>query len=208
MAESIETFVDKLKKEGVEAGQEAAEKIRSEAKDQARQIVEDARQEADEIVRRANEESKKIIEQGRTELGLALRDAIEELKSEVLRTLEGLLAPQVTETMQDEAFMESLIREVVMQYAGQDSAGELEIEINLPEAMADKLADKLMGELQKGLQGAGRINIRSTLTKAGFEYTIDEGTSEVVVDSVTEIMGKLVSPRLREVLDELSERGK
>ena len=39
MGETIEAFIEKLQTDGVEAGQEAADKIRNEAEQQANQIV-------------------------------------------------------------------------------------------------------------------------------------------------------------------------
>ena len=57
MAESIESFVAKLQAEGVQAGKDAAEKIREEARQQAREIVQHARSEADKIIAEARSQA-------------------------------------------------------------------------------------------------------------------------------------------------------
>ena len=68
MAQTIESFINRLQQDGVEAGQEAAEKIKSEAEEQARQTLKDAEAEAERILEKARAEAETIRSQVQTEL--------------------------------------------------------------------------------------------------------------------------------------------
>ena len=50
VTDTIESFVAKLQKEGVEAGQAEAQKISDQAEEKARQIIAEAEQKAEKIV--------------------------------------------------------------------------------------------------------------------------------------------------------------
>lgn len=203
MAETIESFVNKLQKEGVEAGQEAAEKIRSEAEDKARAIIEDAKKQAEKIVADAEKEAETRLEKGRSELQLAVRDAEAQLKSIVTDTLDKLLVQPVQEKLEDADFLGSLIHDVIVQYARQDSENQLSISISLKQEQRDKLAGMLQTELQNSLKDAeSRVNIQGTLRQAGFEYSIGESTNEVTVESVVDVLSRMISPDLRNMMEQ------
>ena len=53
MTQTIESFVEKLHAEGVHAGQEAAEKLRSEARAEAERVVAEAKAEAEKLLAEA-----------------------------------------------------------------------------------------------------------------------------------------------------------
>jgi hypothetical protein len=48
----------------------------------------------------------------------------------------------------------------------------------------------------------GKINLHSQLKDAGFEYSISAGTVDMTASSVAEVLSELVSPRLKEVIDQ------
>ena len=83
MPESIESFVKKLQDEGVNAGKEAAEKIRNEAKLEADNMIADAKAEADQILAKARDNAGKQLHRMQTELELAARDVILKLRETI-----------------------------------------------------------------------------------------------------------------------------
>ena len=74
MTETIESFVEKLKSEGVEEGKRQAEQLREDAEQQARQIISDAEKQAQKAIGDAKAEAESILFRNRTELELAARD--------------------------------------------------------------------------------------------------------------------------------------
>ena len=203
MAETIESFVTKLQEEGVQEGQAAAEKIRDEAQEQARQIVEEANAEAKKVVTDAEEQAKTILEKGQTELRLAARDAALKLRAILSQALQVVLGGPVEAPLVDAKFLTPLLHDIVMQYAQADSGSKRNITINVLPEMQKQLADWAIGELHKAVKKSNtQLDLKGTLNQAGFEYKIDGATVEITVDSVVGILSELVGPRLTELLDQ------
>ena len=76
MAESLEAFVKKLQTEGVDAGKQAAEKIKKRAEHEAEKILVNAEKEAEKIIAEAKNSAEKELSRAQTELELAVRDTI------------------------------------------------------------------------------------------------------------------------------------
>ena len=95
MSQTSESFVDKLRVDGVEAGRKAGEQTLRDAEQQSRQLLRDAEAQAKEIIDAAERESDKILARTKTELTLTaratmarLREALSQAATAVLR--EGL----------------------------------------------------------------------------------------------------------------------
>lgn len=201
MAETIESFVAKLQKEGVEAGRKEAERIKAEAEAEARKTLQDAKNQAESIVKEAEAKAQDILQKGQEELALAARDAVLKLRETLNRALQTLLSAQVKEALSEQQFLRELIRDVVLQYAKQDGAGQTDIKINLRPELQETLGRWVVEELKKAIDGSASIDIRGTLEEAGFEYTVTGGVVEITVDSVVETLSELVGDALREKLD-------
>jgi len=201
MAETIETFVDKLQADGVQAGQQAAEKIRAQADQQAQDIIRQAEAKAKEIIAQAEAETENLRTRVRTELELAARDTVLRLQETVTRALRVVLTDAVDEKLTDAEFLQGLLHEMVMQYVQADAGGARRITINLSDQMRRQLLDWAVGILRRDLKNVKTaVEIEGTLSEAGFEYTAAGGTVEVTVDSVTETLSELVAPMVREMI--------
>jgi len=234
MVDTIESFVAKLKAEGVEAGQVSAQKIREDAEAEAKQIVKQARSEAERIVAEANRQAEDRLAKSQTEIKLAVRDAGLRLRETLGEALNVVLAGPVEQQLSRADFLAPLLHDIVVQYAQADRDHAIDIDINVPEDLRKELADWAIGELREAsehrhvpvslkgelaeaadedlrsrLQGRHTIDLHGTLRKAGIEYSVGSGgTVEVTVESVTEILRQLIGPRLREMLDEaMKEKG-
>ena len=133
MPETIESFVNKLQTEGVEAGQAAADKIRTEAQQQAEQIIKTAQQQADAIITDAKDQAQANLDRNAAELKLAARDTLLRLRGTLSKILQTVLTKRTESQLADPDFLKSLIQEVVTQYARADSTGVQDITINLSE---------------------------------------------------------------------------
>ena len=208
MAQTIETFIDRLQSDGVEAGRAAAEKIRAEAEAEARQIVEQAEQKAKRRIEEAEAESEKIRQRTETELRLAARDAVSGLQESLVRALRGVLSGAVREKLQETEFLAQLLREIVMQYVAADLEGEPSIEINVSEPMRHQLIQWAIKTLHKDLTTKTNLELHGTLGGPGFELTVADGTIEVTVESVVEVLAGLVGPEVRRLVAESAANGK
>ena len=208
MTETIESFVAKLQTEGVQAGREAAEKIRTDADAQAKQILQQANEQAQQIAEQARTDAEAIVAKGRTELQLAARDAVLRLQDTLAGSLKAVLTQPVKDQLEKTDFLASLLHDIVMQYARADSDHTDTIKINVSDEQFKKLSEWAIGELHKAAEGSGAsINLRGKLTQAGFEYTVSGSTVEVTTESVVETLGELVGPQLREMLAQSGKNG-
>ncbi len=208
MADTIESFVAKLQAEGVQAGEQAADKLRQEAQRQTEKVIGDAGERAERIIADAESQARSIVERGKTELQLAARDAVLELRQTLGRVLQAVLARGAREKLADADFLADVLREIVLLYARADLEHRQIIKINVSPDLHEKLAgwamDVIAQEKLEGLKTS--IDLKGTLAEAGFEYTADDATVEVTESSVVEALTELVSPSLREVLDQATAK--
>jgi vacuolar-type H+-ATPase subunit H len=201
MPESIESFVKKLHDEGVNAGNIAAEKIKNDAKRKADNIIADAKAEADQILAKARENAGKQFHRMQTELELAVRDTILKLRATIDRVLSAILAQKIEKHFSDPDFLGQIIREVIIAYAKADAAQQTDMKINISDKMGENFKDDILKNLFQSLnEEQEKIILHTSLSKAGFEYKIDEATVEVSPDSLSALISEMVGPGLREIL--------
>lgn len=201
MDQTVNSFVEKLRADGVEAGREAAEKIRREAEQRAEHTIRDAEAKAREILEAAERERQATLQRTRTELELAARDTVARLRDALSQAVNRLLARAVATSLEDEDFLEELIREVASAYAQSDAVGDQIIELNVPEPMRRRIADWAIAALHhKGDGQKLTVELHGALASAGFEYKLAGGTVEVTPDSVVQMLSEIVTPQLQELL--------
>ncbi|MHC4440986.1 MAG: hypothetical protein ACYTBZ_06175 [Planctomycetota bacterium] len=201
MAETVEEFVNKLQADGVKAGQQAAEKIRADAELQAGQLIKDAEEQAKKIIEQARAESEKIRIKTETELKLATRDTILRLQDTLNRALKGVLTAGVTERFNNTEFLGKLVNDVVMQYAQADIKGTGTVTINVTENMQHELAQWAIDVLHRDVTDSEtNVDLHGTLSGAGFEYKVSEGTVEITVESVVEFLSGLLGHEVRKIV--------
>lgn len=204
MPESVESFVKKLQAEGVDAGKEAAKKIKAEAVQEAEKLLADAKNEAEKIIATAKNDAEKQRCRAQTELELAVRDTILKLRESLGRVLSTLLTKRIERKLSERDYLGEIMREVIAAYAKADAAHETRIEINVSKEMGDELKKHVLKDLFQNLKGTqDTMGLQATLSKAGFEYKINDATVEVSADSVSALLSKMVSPALQEIIDEV-----
>ena len=202
MADSIETFVQKLQQEGVQAGRDEANKLVAEAQAEAERIVAQATEQAESIVSDARGQAEQSLQQGREELQLAARDVQLRLREVVVQALVVVLGRSCTEALADQDFLFKLIRYVVVQYAQKDASGAADIEIQVSDEVLQSLTDWAAREMSPaGEAGKSQTSLEGGLKSAGFEYTAAGGTVEITPESISTVLGEMFSTRLRELLE-------
>lgn len=83
MENKIQELTDKIYREGVEKGNEEAQKLIAKAQEEAKKIIEDAHKEADSIVATAHKSADELAENTKSELKLFAGQAVNALKSEI-----------------------------------------------------------------------------------------------------------------------------
>jgi V/A-type H+/Na+-transporting ATPase subunit E len=206
MIDSIEGFVSKLQTDGVEAGKREAAEIRSQAEEEARRIIEQANVRAAELVSRGEAEAQRTLSRAQTEMRLAARDSVLRLRDALSAMLRMILQTEVEEPLGEADFLKKLLHDVVMRYAEADVAGKEAMVINVPEDMHHKLAQWAIHELREALKDSGlHFQMHGTLGETGFEYRVTDGTVEVTVSSLVDVLIGMVGPHLREALEDAAK---
>ncbi len=201
MPTNIESFVETLKTEGVDAGKQAAQKIESEARAAADKIVADAETQAKQIVANAKAEAEKTQARLDSSLELAARDAVLKLQAELGKLLSALLAAEVGKQLSDEETLAGLMKDVVLAYAKNAGQEKPTAEICLPEDMQSRLVTGALRELTRALKSQEiQTEVKANLDKAGFEYKIDGSTVEVSVESVTQLLSEMIDPEMQQIM--------
>lgn len=130
----VQALIDRLKSEGVSAGQSEGDEILSKAKAKADDIVSEAQKRADALLAEARAEAAK--EKAATEDGLkvAARDLVLSLRNELGDRIQQEAGRLVGTTLGDEQFLEKLI--LAMAGNAKDNASVVDtepMEIVLPE---------------------------------------------------------------------------
>lgn len=208
MAQTIESFVQKLQQEGIQAGQQEAQRLRQEAQQQAKQITEQAQLQAQQIIQQAKLQGQQDLERAHTELQLACRDAMLRLRDALSKALGAILAQHAGQQLSDPQFLAGVLHELVGLYAKADLEHR-DFELNVSPQLQQKLSEWALGELATVQTPQGQrhgIDLKGTLRQAGFEYRADGATIEVTQESVAQLLLELVGPRLREIIEKASPR--
>jgi len=201
MSKTLESFVDKLRVDGVEAGRRAAEQIVRDAEQQSRQLLRDAEVRANEILEAAKRESDKILARTQTELTLAARATVARLREALSQAATAVLARGAGEKLEDPEFLGELIRDVVVRYAEADAVNNGAITINVSEAMRHRLTDWVIRTFRKETERLGVcVDFHGALCGAGFEYRVSDGTVEITSEAVVRALSDIVRPEFRELI--------
>jgi len=203
MTESVESFVAKLQQEGIQAGQDAADKLLADANEEAGKIVAQAEAKAGKIIETAEAEAATTLEKSQTDLRLAARDTALRLREALTRAVRTVLAAGAEQPLSDAEFVKTLLHDIVMQYVQADLDGRILIKIDVAPEMQHQLTQWALAHLhEKADRGDVSLDLKGTLGEAGFEYEIEGANIEVTLASVVDALSELVNPNLREMLNQ------
>lgn len=110
MENKIQELTDKIYREGVEKGNEEAQRLIAKAQEEAKKIVEDARKEADSIVTTAHKSADELAENTKSELKLFAGQAVNALKSEIATLVtDKIVNADVKAFAENKEFLHSFI---------------------------------------------------------------------------------------------------
>lgn len=121
MENKIQELTDKIYREGVEKGNEEAQRLVSNAREEAAKIVEDARKEAESIMVAARKSAAETAENTQSEIKLFAGQAVNALKSEITTLLTNQV---VTEAVKGFVADKEYLNRFIVSLATQWSANE------------------------------------------------------------------------------------
>jgi len=132
-ASGVEALIERLRQEGVEKGQQEAEKLIEEAQHRADWLLEQAEQEAKQILEQARLDATRLRKGGEDALKIAARDVQLQLREALARVFADRVRILVSEQLDDARFMQELLREVVCKVRDHADLDRRSVEVLLPE---------------------------------------------------------------------------
>ena len=214
LSSGVQELIDRLRQDGIDQGQEEADRIVKEARNQAREIVDKARQEADEIKSQAKKEAEEFRKNAEEAMEIAARDTVLELKGNLTSRFSRRVSEMVGESMKDE----ELLQKVILEIAGKvrDRIDEDEkVKVLLP---ADIIGlEELRRNPEKVKEGSlgqfvlsasedmfrDGVTIRQGTQKKGIRIELVDRKLQIDIDEkvVADILMQHLLPRFRALLE-------
>lgn len=196
MTSGVGDLLQRLRKDGVEAGEAEKQRILREAEEQAAALVADAKNKAKEIVAAANTQAEAKKKQLDAELGMAARDfALRFAERVKKRAVAPVVRAQVDAALADPNLLKDAISALI-----RGKTGDAKLTVS-PETR-DKLGAFFEHELARQLEG-GKVELVSESGLSGFRLQRQGDTFswDVTGEAVAHELALLVEPALRKYLD-------
>lgn len=216
VSSGVEQLIERLRQEGVEAGEKQAREIIEQAEKRADMIVQQAQLEAEKILNETHQQSRAIRQAGEDALKLATRDAVIKLRDTLLNSFSQEVARTVSQKMEDEELLVRLIIELagtVRQSMALDERQAVEIYLpetvmgveelkQYPEELAQGVLSKLTsGIAEKMLRKGVTINVDPNLDKGIIIQLLDEKIRiDFTDETVSDLLLAHLQPRFRALL--------
>ena len=150
MENKIQELTDKIYREGVEKGNEEAQRLISEAQNEAQKLVEDAKREAEAILSAARKSADELKGNTQSELKLFAGQALNALKTEVVNLLTN---QTVSEAVKGFTADKDFFNKFIVALATQWSANEpIVISVKDAEALKKYFASNAKSLLDKNVK--------------------------------------------------------
>ncbi len=113
ISHGVDALIDKLRNDGVAAGQAEAEKLRADARTEAAEILAEAKREADAYKKKARSDADSYRAAGEEALNTAMRDTVLTMKAGLTDRFRQDVERLVTKEMADPQLLKQMILEVV-----------------------------------------------------------------------------------------------
>ncbi|MFH0828473.1 MAG: hypothetical protein V1919_04830 [Candidatus Omnitrophota bacterium] len=200
MADQIKELIEKINQEGVQAVQEKAREIESQAHQKAEAIVRKAEAQARVIIENAQDKVNSLQESSQVILKQAARDLLLTLKAEITVLLERLITKDVGAALLPETLFQ-IISGVIKEYVSGENKGVI---VSLSDSDKNKLdgyfLNKLKDELKKGVELRHQEDIQ-----AGFIISFNAGKShfDFTDRALAQYLSSFLKPQIAELFKDV-----
>lgn len=178
MENKIQELTDKIYREGVEKGNEEAQRLIANAQDEAKNIIEEARKEAESIVAASHKSADELVENTKSELKLFAGQAVNALKSEIATLVtDKIVGASVKEFTQNKDFLNAFIVALASKWSVDEP---IVISTDDAEALKKYFAAKAKVLLDKGvtIEQVNGSKALFTVSPADGSYKVNFGEEE------------------------------
>ena len=203
MAEELQHLIERIRKEGVESGEKAAESLVAEAKQKAAKIVADAQKQAKDLVAKAETDSAAFADRGRATLQQAARDLLISVHSSVGDVVGGIANARLDEALTPEIMGRMLVK-LAEAYGRDGDQGGIVAMLGEEDAAAVKafIAKEYQDKLAAGIQ----IESRKEIFK-GFHAAQKDGQvfHDFTKEAIAESLANFLRPELAQIVKKAAE---
>lgn len=178
MENKIQELTDKIYREGVEKGNEEAQRLITKAQEDAQKIIEDAKKEAETILATSRKSAGELTENTKSELKLFAGQAVNALKSEITTIVSDKI---ITSSVKNFTGNKDFLNQFIVALASKWSVNE---PITISTADAEELKKYFMAKaknlLDKGvkIEQVNGIKTLFTITPEDGSYKVNFGEEE------------------------------
>ena len=203
MAEELQHLIERIRKEGVESGEKAADSLVTEAKKKAAAIVAEAQKQAKDMVAKAEKDSAAFAERGQATLRQSARDLLISIGGSVGDVVAGIVDAKVGAALTPDLMAQMLLK-LVEAYAKDGAAGGIVAMLGEADAVAVKaaFAKEYQGKLAAGIQIESRKEIfKGFRVGAKGGQVFHDFTKEAIADSLSNFL----RPELAQIVKKAAE---
>jgi len=180
MESKIQELTDKIYREGVEKGNEEAQKLISSAQEQAKKIVDDAKNEAEAIIAAAKKSSEELSINTKSELKLYANQAVNALKSEVTNMVtSSIVKSDVKAFVGDKDFLNKFIVSLAQKWSDNEPITISTSDAKGLKAFFSAQAKELLDKGVK-IEQVNGLKTLFTVSPADGSYKVNFGEEEFV----------------------------
>ena len=203
MAEELQHLIERIRKEGVESGEKAADSLVAEAKKKAAAIVADAQKQAKDMVAKAEADSAAFAERGKATLRQSARDLLISIHSSVSDVVGGIAGAKLDQALTPDLMAQMLLK-LAEAYAKDGGAGGIVAMLGEADAAAVKAA--FAKEYQNKLAAGIQIESRKEIFK-GFHAAKKDGQvfHDFTKEAIAESLASFLRPELAQIVKKAAE---
>lgn len=216
-ASGVEALIDRLRQEGIAAGEKEGKKRLAEAESRADQIIHDAKAKAEKIVADAKREAQQVQSGGHEALAIAMRDIVLKLKAKLAETVGEKVQHLIAHQLDQEAFLQQLILEVAGKARRDAKLDEQkQLQLLLPEKLIglEELRHNPL-ELKEGSLSHFILSVAADVLREGVEFAqSEEGRAGISIylreqdvqldltdERLAQVLLEHLQPRFRAILE-------
>lgn len=194
MESKLEHLIEKIKSDGIDEAQKAADEIIERARSEADQIRARSREEAEGIIAEAERKAEKISLNGEAALRQAARDTVLTTREQLTGLLDRVFKAKIGGSL-DPDFLKELIAR-----AADNFEGDVEVLVNEKDAKA--LADFVLAHSRDGLDPTVTFKVDRSIS-GGFRIGLKGGDVhyDFTDESIMEFLSEFLNPAIRKILD-------
>lgn len=191
--QTLDTLIDKIKSEAIEAAEHKATEILDRARMEAQSITTEAEAKREALLFGADKEAQATLAKGEIALKQAARDLIISVRNDLLELLKKLLEQEVEDNFTPDLMEKAIL--IIMENMGSGT------ELRLSEDMESELAEKVRRRLQQS-DTSNSISMDSALPKGFSVAKTEEGWSyHISSKELADLLNDHLSPKWVEILE-------